>query len=51
MDPAFEHVAKAQLPVLDAHGALEFNFGATLQTRRPGGGNFRGRIPMRIEYN
>jgi hypothetical protein len=38
-------------PMLDAHGALEFNFGATLQTRRPGGGNFRGRIPIRIEYN
>lgn len=38
-------------PMLDGRGALEFNFGATLETRRPGGGNFRGRIPIRIEYN
>ena len=38
-------------PTLDGSGRLEFNFGARMETRRGGGGNFRGRIPIRIEYN
>jgi hypothetical protein len=38
-------------PMLDGSGRLEFNFGARMETRRGGGGNFRGRIPIRIEYN
>lgn len=38
-------------PVLDASGTLEFNFGGTLRTRDGGAGNFRGRIPIRVEYD
>jgi hypothetical protein len=38
-------------PMLDGSGRLEFNFGARMETRRGEGGNFRGRIPIRIEYN
>lgn len=38
------------LPVLDANGMLEFNFGARLESREDQGGSFRGRIPIRVEY-
>lgn len=38
-------------PMLDGSGRLEFDFGARMETRQGGGGNFRGRIPIRIEYN
>jgi hypothetical protein len=38
-------------PMLDGNGQLEFNFGARLETRRGVGGNFRGRIPISIEYS
>lgn len=38
-------------PVLDANGSLEFSFGGRLRTRDSGTGNFRGRIPIRVEYN
>jgi hypothetical protein len=36
--------------MLDAHGVLEFSFGATLSTKGAQGGDFRGRIPIRVEY-
>jgi hypothetical protein len=36
--------------LLDAHGVLEFSFGATLSTKGAQGGDFRGRIPIRVEY-
>jgi len=36
--------------VLDADGHLEFSFGARLQTKDAQGGDFRGRIPIRVEY-
>jgi hypothetical protein len=39
------------IPVLDGNGTLEFNFGARLETSKGEGGDFRGRIPIRIEYN
>jgi hypothetical protein len=39
------------LPVLDGNGALEFNFGAKLETQGGQGGNFRGRIPIHVEYS
>lgn len=39
------------LPVLDASGSLEFSFGGRLRTRGGGAGNFRGRIPIRVDYN
>jgi hypothetical protein len=38
-------------PMLDANGQLEFAFGATLDGISGGGGNFRGRIPIRVDYN
>ena len=39
------------LPVLDANGNLEFTFGGVLRTMGAGAGNFRGRIPIRVDYN
>ena len=36
--------------LLDADGVLVFNFGATLTSKNASGGNFRGRIPIRVEY-
>ena len=38
-------------PVLDPSGSLEFSFGGRLEVRGPGGGNFRGRIPISVDYN
>ena len=40
-----------QIAALDALGRLEFRFGARLQTVGAMGGTFRGRIPIRIDYN
>jgi hypothetical protein len=36
--------------MLDANGVLEFSFGATLSSKGAQGGEFRGRIPIRVEY-
>jgi len=36
--------------MLDASGRLQFNFGATITSKGGQGGNFRGRIPIRVEY-
>lgn len=36
--------------MLDAEGRLEFSFGATISSKDAQGGNFRGRIPIRVEY-
>ena len=36
--------------VLDANGNLEFNFGARLSSQGARGGNFRGRIAIRVDY-
>lgn len=38
-------------PVIGADGALEFSFGARLVVRGSGGGNYRGRIPISVDYN
>ena len=38
-------------PVLDASGTLEFSFGGRIEVRGSGGGNFRGRIPISVDYN
>ena len=38
-------------PRLDASGALEFTFGARLEMRGRQGGNYRGRIPITVDYN
>lgn len=38
-------------PALDARGTLEFNFGARLVVHSGAGGNFRGRIPISVDYN
>ena len=38
-------------PVLDAGGSLEFGFGGRLEVRGNHGGNFRGRIPITVDYN
>lgn len=38
-------------PVLDAAGTLEFNFGGRIEVRGGSGGNFRGRIPISVDYN
>jgi Domain of unknown function (DUF4402) len=38
-------------PRLDANGELEFSFGARLVIRDGRGGNFRGRIPISVDYN
>lgn len=40
-----------EMPVLGADGTLEFTFGGKLRTRSGGSGNFRGRIPIRVDYN
>ena len=39
------------LPMLDANGLLEFNFGARLSTQGGASGNFRGRISIRVDYD
>jgi hypothetical protein len=36
--------------MLDANGQLQFNFGATITSKNAQGGDFRGRIPIRVEY-
>lgn len=38
-------------PRLDANGVLEFTFGARLVVRGGRGGNYRGRIPITVDYN
>ena len=38
-------------PALDANGQLEFTFGARLVISGGRGGNFRGRIPISVDYN
>ena len=38
-------------PVLDASGTLEFSFGGELRVDGPTGGQFRGRIPITVDYN
>lgn len=38
-------------PALDASGTLEFSFGARLVVTGAGGGNYRGRIPISVDYN
>jgi hypothetical protein len=39
-----------QAVMLDQSGTLEFAFGARLSTQGAGGGNFRGRIRIEVEY-
>lgn len=36
--------------MLDANGVLRFSFGARLASQGGRGGNFRGRIPIRVDY-
>ena len=36
--------------MLDENGTLSFAFGARIATRGARGGQFRGRIPIRVEY-
>jgi hypothetical protein len=36
--------------MLNASGVLEFSFGATITSKDAQGGNFRGRIPIRVDY-
>lgn len=38
-------------PTLDANGELIFSFGARLVLRGARGGNYRGRIPITVDYN
>lgn len=38
-------------PVLDGNGVLEFTFGARLVVKGRKGGNYRGRIPISVDYN
>ena len=38
-------------PVLNANGELEFSFGARLILSGGRGGNYRGRIPITVDYN
>jgi len=38
-------------PRLDANGELEFTFGARLVVKSGRGGNYRGRIPISVDYN
>ena len=38
-------------PTLDANGELEFTFGARLVVKDGRGGNYRGRIPITVDYN
>jgi len=40
----------AGVAMLDASGQLQFDFGATISSKGGQGGNFRGRIPIRVEY-
>jgi hypothetical protein len=39
-----------EVAMLDARGTLQFSFGATITSRDNQGGDFRGRIPIRVEY-
>ena len=39
-----------QVAMLDANGQLQFHFGATITSKNAQGGDFRGRIPIRVEY-
>ncbi len=36
--------------MLDINGQLQFSFGATITSKGAQGGDFRGRIPIRVEY-
>ncbi len=38
-------------PTLNANGELEFSFGARLVMSGGRGGNYRGRIPISVDYN
>ena len=38
-------------PALNANGELEFSFGARLVISGGRGGNYRGRIPISVDYN
>lgn len=38
-------------PTLDGNGELNFSFGARLVLRHGHGGNYRGRIPITVDYN
>lgn len=38
-------------PQLDANGELEFTFGARMVVKNGRGGNYRGRIPISVDYN
>ena len=38
-------------PTLDANGELEFTFGARMTVTSGRGGNYRGRIPISVDYN
>lgn len=38
-------------PTLDANGELTFSFGARMVLRNGHGGNYRGRIPITVDYN
>lgn len=38
-------------PTLDAAGTLEFTFGGRIKLSGKQGGNFRGRIPISVDYN
>lgn len=38
-------------PLLDSAGTLEFTFGGKLNLKGHKGGNFRGRIPISVDYN
>ena len=38
-------------PQLDANGELEFTFGARMTVTSGRGGNYRGRIPISVDYN
>lgn len=38
-------------PELGPDGSLEFSFGARLVVKGKGGGNYRGRIPISVDYN
>lgn len=38
------------VPMLDANGVLEFSFGARLSSRSAHGGQFRGRVAIRVDY-
>ncbi len=38
-------------PMLDGDGTLEFTFGGKMSVKGRQGGNFRGRIPISVDYN